>query len=152
MVAWVVGNWLGRSIGELSAVMRSSVLKGVLGNKGMPACQNPSNNTVKICAFYYMWILSQKEKEGFPGGAVVENLPASAGDTGLSPGLGRSHMPQSNWAREPQLLSLRVWSLCSATREAVIVKRPSHRDEEWPPLAATRESPRTETKTQHSQK
>ena len=24
---------------------------------------------------------------GFPGGAVVENLPANAGDTGLSPGL-----------------------------------------------------------------
>ena len=33
---------------------------------------------------------------GFPGGAVVENLPADAGDTGSSPGLGRSHMPQSN--------------------------------------------------------
>ena len=55
----------------------------------------------------------------FPGGAVVENLPANAGDTGSSPGLGRSHMPG---------------------------------DEEWPPLAATKESPRTETKTQHSQK
>ena len=33
---------------------------------------------------------------GFPGGAVVENPPANAGDTGSSPGLGRSHMPQSN--------------------------------------------------------
>ena len=31
-------------------------------------------------------------------------------------------------------------------------ERPAHRDEEWPPLAATRESPCTETKTQHSQK
>ena len=31
-------------------------------------------------------------------------------------------------------------------------ERPPHRDEEWSPLAATRESPRTETKTQHSQK
>ena len=31
-------------------------------------------------------------------------------------------------------------------------ERPAHRDEEWPPLAATGESPRTETKTQHSQK
>ena len=39
--------------------------------------------------------------QGFPGGAVVENLPANAGDTGSSPGLGRSHMPWSNWAREP---------------------------------------------------
>ena len=34
--------------------------------------------------------------EGFPGGAVVENLPANAGDTGSSPGLGRSHMPRNN--------------------------------------------------------
>ena len=33
---------------------------------------------------------------GFPGGAVVENLPANAGDTGSSPGLGRSHMTRSN--------------------------------------------------------
>ena len=33
---------------------------------------------------------------GFPGGAVVENLPASAGNTGSSPGLGRSHMPRSS--------------------------------------------------------
>ena len=31
-------------------------------------------------------------------------------------------------------------------------ERPAHRDEEWPPLAATRESPRTEMKTQHSHK
>ena len=61
---------------------------------------------------------------GFPGGAVVENLPANAGDTGSSPGLGRSHKLRSNWAREPQLLSLRVWSLCSATGEAVIVSSP----------------------------
>ena len=59
---------------------------------------------------------------GFPGGAVVENPPANAGDTGSSPGLGRSYMPRSNWAREPQLLSLRVWSLCSATREAATVR------------------------------
>ena len=60
-------------------------------------------------------------EKGFPGGAVVENLPANAGDAGSSPGLGRSHMPRSNWAREPQLLSLRIWSLCSATREAAKV-------------------------------
>ena len=61
---------------------------------------------------------------GFPGGAVVENPPANAGDTGSSPGLGRSHMPWSNWAHEPQLLSLRVWSLCSATRKAAMVRGP----------------------------
>ena len=33
---------------------------------------------------------------GFPGGAAVENLPANAEDMGSSPGLGRSHMPQSS--------------------------------------------------------
>ena len=61
---------------------------------------------------------------GFPDGAVVENLPANAGDTGSSPGLGGSRMPQSNWAREPQLLSLHVWNQCSATGEAAIVRGP----------------------------
>ena len=38
----------------------------------------------------------KRPKEGFPGGAVVKNLPANAGDTGSSPGLGRSHMLRSN--------------------------------------------------------
>ena len=33
---------------------------------------------------------------GFPGDAVVKNPPANAGDTGSSPGLGRSHMLWSN--------------------------------------------------------
>ena len=32
----------------------------------------------------------------FLGGPVVKNLPANAGDTGLIPGLGRSHKPWSN--------------------------------------------------------
>ena len=61
---------------------------------------------------------------GFPGGAVVENPPANAGDTGSSPGPGGSHTPRSNWAREPQLLSMRLWSLCSAKREAATVRGP----------------------------
>ena len=46
------------------------------------------------------WIIAlrllKRDQVGFPGGAVVENLPADAGDTGSSPGLGRSHMLQSN--------------------------------------------------------
>ena len=67
---------------------------------------------------------SKNNTRGFPGGAVVGNLPANAGGTGSSPGLGGSHVPQSGWAREPQLLSLRVWSLCSATREAAMVRGP----------------------------
>ena len=76
-------------------------------------------------------------QEGFPGGAVVKSLPANAGDTGSSPGVGGYYMPRSNWAREPQLLSLRVWSLCSATREAAIVRGPRTAmkgDPRWPQL------------------
>ena len=55
---------------------------------------------------------------------MVENLPANAGDAGSSPGLGGSRMPRSDWAREPQLLSLRVWSLCPATGGAALVRGP----------------------------
>ena len=43
-----------------------------------------------------MWVNFKNILGGFPGGAVVENPPANAGDTGSSPGLGRSHMPRSN--------------------------------------------------------
>ena len=32
----------------------------------------------------------------FPGGTLDKNPPANAGDTGLIPGLGRSHMPWSH--------------------------------------------------------
>ena len=53
---------------------------------------------------------------------MVGGLPANAGDAGSGPGLGGSRMPQSGWAREPQLLSLCVWSLCSAGGEAAMVR------------------------------
>ena len=98
------------------------------------------------------WKKTKRVFTGFPGGAVVGNLPANAGDTGSSPGLGRSHMLRSSWAREPQLLSLHVWSLCSATGEATIVRGPRTAMKSSPPLATTRESPHTKTKTQHSHK
>ena len=37
---------------------------------------------------------------------MVKNPPANAGDKGSNPGPGSSHMPRSNEARAPQLLSL----------------------------------------------
>ena len=51
--------------------------------------------------FYMLKRVSQslhfkKSSGDFPGGAVVENLPANAWDTSSSPGPGRSHMPRSN--------------------------------------------------------
>ena len=62
-----------------------------------------------ICKLYETSVLSGCLKVG---GAVVENLPASAGDTGSSPAPGRCHMPRSNYACAPQLLSL-----CSRARK-----------------------------------
>ena len=39
---------------------------------------------------------NKSQRGGFPGDAVVKNPPANAGDTGSSPGPGRSHMPWSS--------------------------------------------------------
>ena len=41
-------------------------------------------------------LLLSKECRDFPGGTMVKTPPANAGDTGLNPDLGTSHMPQSN--------------------------------------------------------
>ena len=57
-----------------------------------------------------------------------KNLPADAGDTGLMPGLGRFHMPQSNClcatTTEPMLWNPRaeLQGPYSATREATTMK------------------------------
>ena len=95
----------------------------------------------------------------FPGGAVLESLPATAGDTGSSPGPGRSHVPWSNYARVPRLLSLHTTTTEVADLDPMLRNKRSHRNEkpahcneEQPLLAATRESPRTATKTKCSQK
>ena len=92
------------------------------------------------------------------------NLPANAGDMGSIPGPGRSHMPQSNKARVPQLLSL-----CSRAREPQLPKPKCPRartlEQEKPPQGETRtrqlerspyssqlEETRTAVKTQRGQK
>ena len=42
-----------------------------------------------------MAIIKITTNRDFPGGTVVKNLPANAGDTGSSPGPGGSHMLRS---------------------------------------------------------
>ena len=44
----------------------------------------------------------RKQGRGFPGGSVVKNPPADAGDIASSPGPGGSHMPWSHGAHAPQ--------------------------------------------------
>ena len=97
-------------------------------------------------------LLKKDLDRGFPGGAVVENLSANAGDTGSSPGLGGSHVPRSGWAREPQLLSLRVWSLCPATGGAAMVRGPRTAMKSGPHLPQLEKALAQKTKTQHSHK
>ena len=94
-----------------------------------------------------------KEKAGgFPGGTVVENLPANAGGHGFETWSGK--IPHAAEQLGPLATTTEPARLEPVLRNkrGCDSERPVHRDEEWPPLAATRESPRTETKTQHSQK
>ena len=84
--------------------------------------------TLKHFFFFFCYPL-KKIYRSFPGGSVVKNLPANAGDRCLIPDPGRSHIPQRNKACVPQLLSLcsraeaaateacAPWSPCSETRE-----------------------------------
>ena len=74
-------------------------------------------------------LTSRPGDQGFPGGTVVENPPANAGDTGSSPGPRRSHMLQSNWARAPQLLSL-----CSRARKPQLLSPRATTTETHAPL------------------
>ena len=43
-----------------------------------------------------LFLIKKNHMTGFPGGVVVKNPPANAGDMGSSPGRGGSHMPRSN--------------------------------------------------------
>ena len=71
--------------------------------------------------------------------AVVKNLPASAGATGLIPDTGRSHMPQ--------LLSVHAASTVAPAARARAHQQgnphseePTYHKEERPPLTTARES------------
>ena len=94
--------------------------------------------------------LSKRQQMGFPGGAMVENLPANAGGHGFEPWCGKiPHAAEQlgPWATTTEPARLEPVLRSKRGRDS---ERPVHRDEEWPLLAETRESPRTETKTQHA--
>ena len=59
-------------------------------------------------------------------------------------------MPRSGWARGPQLLGLRVWSLCSTAGGAAMVGGPRTAVGAGPRLPRLEIGPRVEARTQHS--
>ena len=65
-------------------------------NKINPKRTIPRHTVIKIAKIKDKEGILETAREDFPGGAVVKNPPANAGDMGSSPGLGRSHMPWSN--------------------------------------------------------
>ena len=73
----------------------------------------------ETCAHHHLAEIGKNSKRrGFPGGSVVKNPPASVGDTGLIPGLGRfphavEQLSPCAIATEPVL-----WSLGATTTEA----------------------------------
>ena len=97
--------------------------------------QTIHSNVLQVSVTYILVSASKRNKIlGFPGGAVVKNPPANSGDTGSSPGPGRSHMPWSSKACAPQLLGLRSRAqesqLLKPTHlEPVLCNKRSHRNE-----------------------
>ena len=83
-------QWLGLGAFTAGAWVRSLV--------GELRSQKPQGAAKIFFKININKILFKKKKKrgGFPGGIVVKNLPANSGDTGLSPGPGRSHMPRRN--------------------------------------------------------
>ena len=75
---------------ELSGVI---LMFCILGYTGICSCRNSENVHLRFV-------------QSFPDGSVVKKPSANAGDTGLIPDLGRSHLLQRGQARVLQLLSL----------------------------------------------
>ena len=84
---------------ELGKVKYKLYLEYFVGQENKEARQQKQEE-LQSCSLWNENHIHRKtdkmKRQGFHGGAVVENLPANAGDTGSRPGLGRSHMPRSN--------------------------------------------------------
>ena len=93
------GLWVG--LYPLCVSISSSDKQGCLLHRAV-------GRTGSLSLWSGLGIVDTLQVWGFPGGSVVENLPANAGDWGLIPGLGRSLKTHSSilawripWTEEP---------------------------------------------------
>ena len=148
-----------RIISNVSFTADTNIRKALCCIKISPCPHCPVNLQNQVFPSFHCQTSQKRVYRDFPGGTVVKNPPANAGDTGSIPGTGRSHMPRSSlgpashnyWAHVLQLLKPTCLEPTLHNKRSHLNKH-AHRKEEWPPLPATRESPRAATKTQRSQK
>ncbi|XP_066895897.1 selenocysteine insertion sequence-binding protein 2 isoform X9 [Kogia breviceps] len=82
---------------EVLKHLKLKKLKCIIISPNCEKIQSKASKTFLLLSCILLWIFTfKRQTRDFPRGAVVKNPPANAGDTGLSPGPGRSHMPQSN--------------------------------------------------------
>ena len=107
---WEVGNNVGRLETMLEGWKQCGIVIGYILESSLcisikiedAHSLQPSNSACRCLFQENSHSLVQREVyendhyRDFPGGVVVKNPPANAGDTGSSPGRGRSHMLRSN--------------------------------------------------------
>ena len=136
-LVWAV--MLQHIIGYLAFVMKTNLFKKF--NKGT--------------SMVAQWLRTRLPMQGTRVQALVREDPTCRGAT--------KPVRHNYWACAPESASCNYWAhmlqlLKPARLEPVLNKRshrnekPAHCNEDWPPLASTRQSLLTATKTQHSQK
>ena len=117
----------------------TALFQGHISNTASPWTPRPFQNTFPGNLRIHSWTQSSsfrlssllKCKQGDP---VFKNPPCNARNTSSIPGPGRSHMPQSNRARVPQLMSSHSLVVTTEDRmpgaRAPQLEKPSHRNKE----------------------
>ena len=119
--------------------------------RSLQRCLTSYRNTWSNIADWSRW-----QSKGFPGGSVLKNLPANAGDTGSIPDPRRFQMPWSNlspcitiaeWAYDLDPRNHNHWSPCN-------VKPVLHERSGWneKPVHCNYRKAGVAMRTQHSQK
>ena len=119
--------------------------------RSLQRCLTSYRNTWSNIADWSRW-----QSKGFPGGSVLKNLPANAGDTGSIPDPRRFQMPWSNlspcvtiaeWAYDLDPRNHNHWSPCT-------IKPVLHERSGWneKPVHCNYRKAGAAMRTQHSQK